>query len=76
MIEISNGLIASAVLGLITTGLWYWVRRVDSSVEYIKRNYVRRDDNKSENQRIYDLLREIKSQIEKLDDKLDKKADK
>ncbi len=83
MITLSSELIASAIVALISAIFWYWVRSIDKhhaddrqQLEYIKRSYVRRDDYHMDNKRVYDLLREIKAQLDKLDDKLDKKADK
>lgn len=83
MIAITPQLMASAVVGLMTAVFWYWVRSIDKrhdedrkTLNYIQREYVRRDDYKEDNNRIYDLLTDIKRQLDKLDDKLDKKADK
>lgn len=83
MIGITPELIAGAIVSLIIAVFWYWVRGIDKrrdedrkTLNYIQREYVRRDDYKEDNARIYDLLREIKGQLDKLDDKLDKKADK
>ncbi len=68
---------------LLSGVFWYWVKSISkqrdvdrADVEYIKREYVRRDDHRIETSRVYDLLKEIKSQLQKVDDKLDKKADK
>lgn len=83
MINISPELIGSAVIGLITAGFWYWVKSIDKrndedrkTLNYIQREYVRRDDYKEDNARIYDLLKDIKRQLNQLDNKLDSKADK
>lgn len=45
-------------------------------IRAIHENYLRREDGHRENQRVYDLLTDIKRQINRLSDKLDKKADK
>lgn len=83
MIDISSELVASAVVGLICAGFWHWIRAIDKrndedrkTLNYIKREYVRRDDYRDDNARIYDLLKDIKRQLNQLDNKLDKKADK
>ncbi len=83
VISISAEVIGAGLLALLSGVFWYWVKSISkqrdvdrADVEYIKREYVRRDDHRIETSRVYDLLKEIKSQLQKVDDKLDKKADK
>lgn len=75
--------VAAVIIPALTAGFWYWVRGLDNRIltqaktdEFIKLNYQRRDDALRESERIYAALKEIKQQLNKIDEKLDKKADK
>lgn len=50
--------------------------RMGKEFAEIRRDYQRRDDAHKDSQLILSMLGEIKTQVEKLGDKLDKKADK
>lgn len=76
-------IVGAILLPALTAGFWYWVRSLDNRIltqaktdEFIKQNYQRRDDALRESERIYAALKEIKEQLTKIDEKLDKKVDK
>lgn len=77
----------NAVLGLLISIGWYWVRsidkkqdedklRMDRIEERMRREYQLREDAKRDSDRLYDTLKDIKAQITRLGDKIDQKADK
>lgn len=83
MISLTPEMIAGAIISLIAAIFWHWVRSIEKhrdedrkELNYIQHEYVRRDDYKEDTAHIYYLLKEIKTQLDKLDSKLDKKADR
>jgi predicted nucleic acid-binding Zn-ribbon protein len=60
-----------------------WVNRLQSDIkelrtrlDNIRDTYVRREDSGREYGNLVDMLKEVKSRLENLDSKLDRKADK
>ena len=72
-----------ALLTLLSGVIWYWVRGVDErgkenkrAIEDVKERYQRRDDAGKDYQSLYHLMQDVRAQVEKINDKLDRKADK
>lgn len=72
-----------ALLTLLSGVLWYWVRGVDErgkdnrrDIERIKESYQRREDARHDHAQVMDMLKDMKRNLEKINDKLDQKADK
>ena len=72
-----------ALLTLLSGVLWHWVRGVDErgkenkrAIEDVKERYQRRDDAGKDYQSLYHLMQDVRAQVEKINDKLDRKADK
>lgn len=60
-----------------------WVRQLQQELtelkrqsEQIRRDYQRRDDAAKTDDQLLDMLREVKTHIQRIEDKLDRKADK
>ncbi|HFX6571821.1 TPA: hypothetical protein ACIFE8_003592 [Yersinia enterocolitica] len=71
------------ILGLVSTLFGLWINELkkditalEKSVENIKSDYQRREDAKTSFDLMMSALRDVKSAIDRIDSKLDKKADK
>ncbi|WP_261372963.1 hypothetical protein [Yersinia hibernica] len=71
------------VLTIAATLFGFWVKEIkkditdlEKAVETIKADYQRREDAKSNFDLMMSTLREVRSAIDRIDSKLDKKADK
>ncbi|EPV8934273.1 TPA: hypothetical protein U5D73_000748 [Yersinia enterocolitica] len=71
------------ILGLVSTLFGLWINELkkditalEKSVEKIKTDYQRREDAKTSFDLLMSTLREVRSAIDRIDSKLDKKADK
>ncbi|WP_245994882.1 MULTISPECIES: hypothetical protein [Yersinia] len=71
------------ILGLVSTLFGLWINELkkditalEKSVENIKTDYQRREDAKTSFDLLMSTLREVRSAIDRIDSKLDKKADK
>ena len=60
-----------------------WIRQLQQELtelkrqsEQIRRDYQRRDDAAKTDDQLLDMLREVKTHIQRIEDKLDRKADK
>ena len=51
-------------------------RQLNTELRTIGEHYQRRDDAKDQFNRLYDLVNEVKGQTQRINDKLDNKADK
>lgn len=79
----TDTMLYGALLSLLSAVLWYWVRGVDErgkdnrrEIERVKELYQRRDDARHDTAQVLALLNDMKKNLEKINDKLDKKADK
>lgn len=79
----SEQMLYGALLTLLSGVLWYWVRGVDErgkdnrrEIERIKETHQRREDAHRDYKQLYDLMKEVQQQVTKINDKLDRKADK
>ena len=68
--------IVSAVFGLWVKELQKDISNLEKSVENIKTDYQRREDAKTNFDLMMSTLRDVRSAIDRIDGKLDKKADK
>ncbi|CNK22808.1 Uncharacterised protein [Yersinia frederiksenii] len=71
------------ILGLVSTLFGLWINELkkditalEKSVENIKTDYQRREDAKTNFDLMMATLRDVRSAIDRIDGKLDKKADK
>lgn len=71
------------ILGLVSTLFGLWINELkkditalEKSVENIKTDYQRREDAKTNFDLMMTTLRDVRSAIDRIDGKLDKKADK
>lgn len=71
------------ILGLVSTLFGLWINELkkditalEKSVENIKTDYQRREDAKTNFDLMMNTLRDVRSAIDRIDGKLDKKADK
>lgn len=71
------------ILGLVSTLFGLWINELkkditalEKSVENIKTDYQRREDAKTNFDLMMTTLRDVRSAIDRIDSKLDKKADK
>lgn len=71
------------ILGLVSTLFGLWINELkkditalEKSVENIKTDYQRREDAKTNFDLMMSTLRDVRSAIDRIDGKLDKKADK
>ncbi|HDL7478214.1 TPA: hypothetical protein PXN71_001349 [Yersinia enterocolitica] len=71
------------ILGLVSTLFGLWINELkkditalEKSVENIKTDYQRREDAKTHFDLMMTTLRDVRSAIDRIDGKLDKKADK
>ncbi|WP_261369094.1 hypothetical protein [Yersinia rohdei] len=71
------------VLTIAATLFGFWVKEIkkditdlEKAVETIKTDYQRREDAKTNFDLMMSTLREVRSAIDRIDSKLDKKADK
>lgn len=71
------------ILGLVSTLFGLWINELkkditalEKSVENIKTDYQRREDAKTNFDLLMSTLREVRSAVDRIDSKLDKKADK
>ncbi|MCG9093416.1 phosphatidylinositol-specific phospholipase C1-like protein [Laribacter hongkongensis] len=62
-------------------GIWVNTLRADLAdlkrqLEAIRRDYQRRDDAEKASAQVIDMLRDVKTNVQRIEDKLDRKADK
>lgn len=68
--------LAATFGGLWIRGLQQDITGLEKAVESIKTEYQRREDAKSDFKNMMDALRDLRNAIDRIDTKLDKKADK
>lgn len=80
----------NVVLGLATAGFWYWVRNLREDMQVIRKagqelgkdvnqvklDYQTKADAKDNQRVIMDTLRDINNKLEKIQEKLNQKADR
>ena len=64
------------LLGLVTLFGGIWIRDLEESVDRIRTEYQRRDDASRDYSLVSDNIRDIKNSLNRILDKLDKKADR
>lgn len=71
------------LLGLVVFFGGMWVKRlhkdmdgVGRRIDQIRDNYQRKDDAGAQAKQLMDMLREVKTHVQRIEDKLDRKADK
>ncbi|EBC4877344.1 hypothetical protein C2W27_14450 [Salmonella enterica] len=71
------------VLALLLSAGGFWVRSLQTEVkelrghiERVRAEYQRRDDAQATQRQVLDLLQDMRRAIERIDEKLDRKADK
>jgi hypothetical protein len=76
-------LVLQVAFGLLAFLGGLWVRQLQQELADLKRqslaiqrDYQRRDDAAKSSDQMIDMLREVKTHIQRIDDKLDRKADK
>ncbi|MCG9011874.1 hypothetical protein [Laribacter hongkongensis] len=62
-------------------GIWVNTLRTDLAdlkrqLEATRRDYQRRDDAEKASSQVIDMLRDVKTNVQRIEDKLDRKADK
>lgn len=72
-------MLINVLLGGFTALVAWWARHLYEEVKELRKRmdaYVLKEDYLRGNQEIRDMLKEIKGQVERINDKLDRKADK
>ncbi|MCW3482104.1 hypothetical protein OL229_21520 [Neisseriaceae bacterium JH1-16] len=76
-------LVLQVAFGLLAFLGGLWVRQLQQELADLKRqslaiqrDYQRRDDAAKSSDQMIDMLREVKTHIQRIEDKLDRKADK
>ncbi|MEC5319294.1 hypothetical protein VSX61_10125 [Brenneria populi subsp. brevivirga] len=68
--------LVSALGSLFIRSMQKDITDLENAVERIKNDYQRRDDARRDHESLMDTLRDLKKTIDRIDSKLDRKADK